>query len=117
MATAAGRFMSFRVWNRYIREWGRWGHPFPTTMPTSVIVAYKKVLEIALEEGLDNRAERHRRVSAEMRQRLRRTGFEMLAHLKIAFLALCLLLKCHPRDRIKLGSEWKRNLELLFLED
>ncbi len=68
MATAAGRFMSFRVWNRYIREWGRWGHPFPTTMPTSVIVAYKKVLEIALEEGLENRAGRHRRVSAEMRQ-------------------------------------------------
>jgi aspartate aminotransferase-like enzyme len=68
---SAGRFLSFEVWNRYIRDWSSWGHPFPTTMPTSVIQALSAAAQIALDEGIDNRTERHRRVSAKFRKLVR----------------------------------------------
>ncbi len=74
----AGRFLSFGVWDRYIREWGSWGHPFPATMPTSVIMALSAAAQIALEEGLDNRTERHRRISAKFRKLVRTIGLEIL---------------------------------------
>ncbi len=63
-----GRFLSFAVWITDIRDWGSMGHPFPTTMPTSVIQALAVAAQIALDEGLDSRAERHRRVSAKCRR-------------------------------------------------
>jgi aspartate aminotransferase-like enzyme len=74
----SGRFLSFGVWDRYIREWGSWGHPFPATMPTSVIQALSTAAQMALEEGIDNRTERHRRVSAKFRKLVRTIGLEIL---------------------------------------
>lgn len=70
---SVGRFFSFGVWDRYIREWDSIGHPFPTTMPTSVIQALSTAAQIALDEGIDKRAERHRRVSAKFRKMVRET--------------------------------------------
>jgi len=100
--TMPGRFMSFRIWNRYINEWGGWGHPFPTTMPTSVIVAFKKVLEIALEEGLTSRADRHRWIASEMRQRLRKSGFEILPQEKFASSTVSAIKMPSPRqDKVR----------------
>ena len=75
---SAGRFLSFQVWDRYIHEWGSWGHPFPTTMPTSIIQALNAAARIALEEGLDKRAERHRLVAAKLRKEVRSMGLEIL---------------------------------------
>jgi aspartate aminotransferase-like enzyme len=73
-----GRFLSFAVWDHYIRDWGSMGHPFPTTMPTSVIQALAVAAQIALDEGLDARAERHRRVSAKCRKMIREMGLDIL---------------------------------------
>jgi len=73
-----GRFLSFEVWNRYIQGWGSWGHPFPTTMPTSVIQALSVAAQIALEEGLDNRTERHRLISTKFRKFVRKIGLGIL---------------------------------------
>ena len=53
------RFLNLNLWRKCIDEWFSWGHPFPTSMPTSVICALKKGVEIALEEGLENRYLRH----------------------------------------------------------
>jgi len=75
---SAGRFLSFEVWDRYIREWGSWGHPFPTTMPTSVIQALSMAAQIALEEGLDNRTERHNQISTKFRKLVRKIGLGIL---------------------------------------
>ena len=74
----SGRFFSFQVWDRYIREWGSWGHPFPTTMPTSVIRALNVAANIALDEGLDQRASRHQRVAAQLRKDIRGIGLTIL---------------------------------------
>lgn len=75
-STSAGRFFSFEVWDRYIREWDSMGHPFPTTMPTSVIQALSVAAQIALDEGITRREERHKRVSAKFRRMVR----ERLGH-------------------------------------
>lgn len=81
---SAGRFLSFAVWDRYIREWSSWGHPFPTTMPTSVIQALSVAAQIALDEGIDNRTERHRRVSAKFRKLVKGIGMEILPEESVA---------------------------------
>jgi alanine-glyoxylate transaminase / serine-glyoxylate transaminase / serine-pyruvate transaminase len=80
----SGRFLSFQVWDRYIREWGSWGHPFPTTMPTSVIQALNVAAQIALEEGIGRRTERHRRISAKFRKMVRQIGLEILPEENVA---------------------------------
>jgi len=69
--SSAGRFLNFAVWDHYIKEWDSMGHPFPTTMPTSVIQALAVAAQIALEEGLNGRTERHRKVSARFRKMVR----------------------------------------------
>jgi alanine-glyoxylate transaminase / serine-glyoxylate transaminase / serine-pyruvate transaminase len=79
-----GRFLSFAVWDHYIRDWGSMGHPFPTTMPTSVIQALAVAAQIALDEGLDARAERHRRVSAKCRKMVREIGLDILPEESVA---------------------------------
>jgi aspartate aminotransferase-like enzyme len=80
----SGRFLSFQVWDRYIREWGSWGHPFPTTMPTSVIQALNVAAQIALDEGIGKRTERHRRISAQFRKKVREIGLEILPEENVA---------------------------------
>jgi aspartate aminotransferase-like enzyme len=68
---STGRFLSFAVWDHYIQEWDSMGHPFPTTMPTSVIKALSVAAQIALDEGMTAREERHKRVSAKFRRIIR----------------------------------------------
>jgi aspartate aminotransferase-like enzyme len=81
----AGRFFSFGVWDRYIREWDSFGHPFPTTMPTSVIQALSVAAQIALDEGIAPREERHKRVSSRFRKMVReRTGLSILPEESVA---------------------------------
>src|SRR5208282_621405 len=52
--------LNLNIWKKYIDEWGSWGHPHPTSMPTSVVVALNKAMDLALAEGLPARYERHR---------------------------------------------------------
>jgi len=72
------RFMSLRVWKKFIQEWGPIGHPFPTSMPTTVILALHEAVKLALEEGLENRYRRHFVASAALRAGCRKIGFEPL---------------------------------------
>jgi aspartate aminotransferase-like enzyme len=71
------RFLDLNTWRKYIDEWGSWGHPHPTTMPTSVIVAMNKALDLALSEGLDKRYERHKQVARKMREGLIALGLDL----------------------------------------
>jgi len=81
----AGRFLSFEIWDHYIREWNSMGHPFPTTMPTSVIQALSVAAQLALDEGMNKRTERHERVSAKMRKIVReRIGLSILPEENVA---------------------------------
>jgi alanine-glyoxylate transaminase/serine-glyoxylate transaminase/serine-pyruvate transaminase len=67
------RFLNLNVWREAIERDGSWGHPFPSSMPTSVILALRKAVDMALAEGLENRYRRHAAVAKMMRD-----GFEEL---------------------------------------
>jgi len=73
------RYMNLKVWKYFIQEWGAGGHPFPTAMPTSVIIAMHEAVKLALEEGLENRYRRHLVASKAMREGCKILGFEPVA--------------------------------------
>ena len=54
-------YFNFRTWQRYEQEWGDW-HPFPITLPVHLFFALGKALDIILEEGLEQRFARHKRI-------------------------------------------------------
>ncbi|MEM1922878.1 MAG: alanine--glyoxylate aminotransferase family protein [Nitrososphaerota archaeon] len=60
-------FTNLRVWRWYRENWSSAGHPYPTTVNTYAYLALKKGVEVALEEGLEKRYERHRRMAAALR--------------------------------------------------
>ncbi len=71
------RFLNLNVWRYYIDEWGGWGHPHPSTMPESTVVALNTALELVLREGLDKRYSRHQKAANMMRDGLERLGLEV----------------------------------------
>jgi len=77
------RAMSLRVWKKFIEEWGPIGHPFPTSMPTTVIIGLQKAAKLALEEGLEKRYRRHETASLAMYEGCRVLGFEPYARPEI----------------------------------
>jgi len=72
-------FTNLKVWRHYITEWSEMGHPFPTTVNTYSILALKEAAQVALDEGLEKRYERHRRAAAATRATLRQLGLPPLA--------------------------------------
>ena len=58
-------FLDLNAWREAIEKDGSWGHPYPSSMPTSVIVALRKAVDLALKEGLQNRYERHASAASE----------------------------------------------------
>jgi len=72
------RFYDLKLWRKCIDEWASWGHPFPTSMPTPVIMALKKAVEWALEEGLENRFRRHKACMTATRRAVQSLGLELL---------------------------------------
>ncbi len=71
------RFLNLNTWRKHIDEWGAWGHPHPTTMPTSVVAALHRALEMIEEEGLENRLNRHKVAGKKMREGLEALGLEL----------------------------------------
>ncbi|MDA4114638.1 MAG: alanine--glyoxylate aminotransferase family protein [Thaumarchaeota archaeon] len=70
-------FLDLNAWREAIDEDSSWGHPHPTSMPTSVIVALRKAVSMALEEGLEKRYRRHADAAKELRDGLRALGLEV----------------------------------------
>lgn len=66
-------YLDLRRWQWYVENWGDW-HPYPVTMPTSVVLALRTALKSLLEDGLDNRLRRYERVAARLRSGLREIG-------------------------------------------
>jgi alanine-glyoxylate transaminase / serine-glyoxylate transaminase / serine-pyruvate transaminase len=69
--------LDLNAWRDAIDVDSSWGHPYPTSMPTSAIMALRKAVSMALEEGLDNRYRRHADAAKEMRQGLTELDFEL----------------------------------------
>ena len=76
--------INLNVWKKYIEEWTAIGHPFPTSMPCSIVLALKKAIELALEEGLDNRYKRHAISGKAVREGIRTLGLKILPKEEVA---------------------------------
>jgi alanine-glyoxylate transaminase/serine-glyoxylate transaminase/serine-pyruvate transaminase len=70
-------FLNLNSWRKAIDQDSSWGHPHPTSMPTSVIVALRKALSMALEEGLEKRYRRHADAAKELREGLKGLGMDI----------------------------------------
>jgi alanine-glyoxylate transaminase / serine-glyoxylate transaminase / serine-pyruvate transaminase len=76
-APARGWYLNLRVWRHYEGEWPH--HPYPVTLASNNIVALDRALDRIFAEGLEARFERHRQVSALLREGLEQLGFKMFA--------------------------------------
>lgn len=79
-----GRLLSLPCWKDAIDNWSSWGHPYPTTQPASIILAMRRALELALQEGLDNRYARHRKVAKALREAWKAMGLTIFPDERIA---------------------------------
>jgi len=71
-------YTDLRVWNEYYQEWNAW-HPFPVTLPTNVIRALSKSLEIIVSEGVGTRMKMYADVSSRFRRAVAALGLELFA--------------------------------------
>lgn len=78
-----GWYLNLRIWKEYAERWADW-HPYPVTVPTGLVEALRKSLELILSEGLEARFQRHAEVAALLRQGLRNLGMEVLAQEEFA---------------------------------
>ena len=79
-----GRYMNLNVWEEYIEELTEIGHPFPGSVPTSVVLALRRAVELALEEGLENRYKRHKISGKAVREGIRALGLKCLPKEEVA---------------------------------
>ncbi len=70
------RFLDLKLWRKTMDEWSSWGHPFPVSLPTSIVVALRKATEIAIDEGLEGRYKRHMLCKQAVRQGIHAIGLE-----------------------------------------
>jgi alanine-glyoxylate transaminase / serine-glyoxylate transaminase / serine-pyruvate transaminase len=64
-----GWYLDLKTWGDYAEAWKDW-HPYPVTMPTSLIVALRTSLEELFEEGETNRFDRYQQVGLHLRKKL-----------------------------------------------
>jgi len=96
-----GRFLNLSVWRQFIDEWGSWGHPHPSSMPTSVIMSLRTAMWVALKEGLDRRYRRHRTAAEAMRAGVKSMGLQIHTDERVASSTLTVV-KTTPEIEAKL---------------
>lgn len=68
-------YLDLRRWQWYVENWGDW-HPFPVTVPTSVILGLRAALQSLMREGLDHRLRRYEVLAAHLRGGLKEIGLQ-----------------------------------------
>jgi alanine-glyoxylate transaminase/serine-glyoxylate transaminase/serine-pyruvate transaminase len=74
---AHGWYLNLRIWKDYADNWAAW-HPYPTTLPTNLIVALRTSLRRILAGRIEAYYEQHIRAAQTIRSRLKQLGFELL---------------------------------------
>ncbi|MDQ6772241.1 MAG: aminotransferase class V-fold PLP-dependent enzyme [Candidatus Dormibacteraeota bacterium] len=74
---AAGWYLNLRTWREARAHWGDY-HPYPVTMPTSVIEALKVAVEHVESVGLEAHQRLSAQAAARVREGLRELGFAMV---------------------------------------
>jgi alanine-glyoxylate transaminase/serine-glyoxylate transaminase/serine-pyruvate transaminase len=69
-------YLDLRRWQWYAENWGDW-HPFPVTMPTSIILGLRTALRSLLREGLDMRIRHYEGLAAQLRSGLTSLGLNL----------------------------------------
>lgn len=69
-------YLNLRTWQRYEKEWGDW-HPYPVTLPVHLFYALNKAFDIILDEGLEQRWKRHKRISDMVSDSLKELGIAL----------------------------------------
>ncbi len=75
---APGFYLNLRTWRKSLEDSPDW-HPYPVTVATNNLMALDQAAQRVLNEGLQARFERHRRVAAALRATLRALDFRLLA--------------------------------------
>ncbi len=75
-SSSPGWYLNLRTWRAFAESWADW-HPYPVTLPISLLFALKKSLENILDEGLEERLARHERMADLLRRGLQNLGFEL----------------------------------------
>jgi alanine-glyoxylate transaminase/serine-glyoxylate transaminase/serine-pyruvate transaminase len=78
------RFLNLNVWKKFITDWGSWGHPYPSSMSTPLVLGLRRAVDLALEEGLEKRYLRHQISGRAMREGVRALGLKVLPDEKVA---------------------------------
>jgi alanine-glyoxylate transaminase/serine-glyoxylate transaminase/serine-pyruvate transaminase len=73
-------FLDLNIWLESIEHDSSWGHPYPSSMPTSVIVALHKAVDLALQEGLQNRYKRHAKAASQLRTGITDMGLDIFTN-------------------------------------
>jgi aspartate aminotransferase-like enzyme len=107
------RFLNLNVWEDAIKEMGPWGHPHPSSMPTSIVVGLKKATELALQEGLDERYRRHKEVAEFARAQMKEIGLELYPDVHHSSDTVCAL-KADPKWEGKLRSELISKFDIMI---
>jgi len=79
-----GWYLNLQNIRRYCNMWADWHPHGPATMATSLFRGLRLALRKILDEGLENRFERHRRVAMGMRAAVRGMGLEPFVRDEIA---------------------------------
>jgi alanine-glyoxylate transaminase/serine-glyoxylate transaminase/serine-pyruvate transaminase len=69
-------YMDLRRWQWYVENWGDW-HPFPVTMPCSVILGLRAALQSIMREGLENRIVPYQALAKQLRSGLSAMGMNL----------------------------------------
>lgn len=62
-------YLDLRRWQWYVENWGDW-HPFPVTMPTSVVLGLRAALQSLIREGVEQRFQTYDRLAKLLRDGL-----------------------------------------------
>jgi alanine-glyoxylate transaminase / serine-glyoxylate transaminase / serine-pyruvate transaminase len=72
-------YLDLKRWQWYVEHEADW-HPFPVTMPTSIVLALRTALHSLLHQGLDSRLNHYRQMAAHLRTGLMQQGMKLFAH-------------------------------------
>ena len=100
-------FLDLNIWRQAIEQDSSWGHPYPSSMPTSVIVALRKAVDLALKEGLQNRYKRHAKAASQLRDGLTGMGLDLFTD-KLFYSNTVSVAKVRPA--------WSASLRRMLLE-
>ncbi len=69
-------YLDLKRWHWFVKNWADW-HPFPVTMPTSIVMALRTALHSLMREGVEARIARYDRMSRQLRDGLQDMGMRL----------------------------------------